>query len=125
MGYGYDFNVTPVQVGDGTDYQARKDAAAARKQELQIRQMQIEQAKKAKGEQDARDAAAKGAYQSSSYTPQAQSLNVGGANLGYQPAQVQGPAKFNRGSYIQSLQQSDPLGAMDAQQHFQQQDMEA
>jgi hypothetical protein len=35
-----------------------------------------------------------------------------------------GPAQFNRGSYIQNLQQSDPLGAQQAEQQFQQQDFQ-
>jgi hypothetical protein len=121
---GYDFRVRPVEVPDVADYQARADAAKARKIELQQRQIELDQAKKAQALQVNQQNAARAAYQPQSYTPPAQSLDVGGANLGYQPAQVQGPAQFNRGSYLDALRQTDPLGAMQQQQQFDAQDIE-
>lgn len=123
---GYNFNVNPVQVDNGIDYQSRKDAAALRKQQLQENQIKLDEDRRAQRDRANRDKAAAGAYRPQSYTPQASSINVGGANLGYQPATVQGPTQeFNRGSYIGALQKTDPFGAMQQQQQFQAQDMEA
>jgi hypothetical protein len=117
---GYDFRVRPVEVPDAADYQARADQAKARKIELQQRQIELDQAKKAQTLQVNQQNAARAAYQ-----PQADNLGTvqaGGASIPMGTAY--GPAQFNRGSYIQNLQQSDPLGAQQAEQQFQQQDFQ-
>jgi hypothetical protein len=122
---GYDFNVNPVQVGTGGnggyDYQARKDAAALRKQQLAENAIKLRQAQKAEADQATQQSAASAAYQPQSYTPPQTGIDVGGANLGYQPAAVQGPQAFNRGSYLNAL---PPDQRMQAEQSFQQQDFE-
>jgi hypothetical protein len=116
----YDFRVRSVEVADPADYQARADQAKARKIELQQRQIELDQAKKAQALQVNQQNAARAAYQ-----PQADNLGTvqaGGASIPMGTAY--GPAQFNRGSYIQNLQQSDPLGAHQAEQQFQQQDFQ-
>src|SRR3954467_9108619 len=107
----YDFTVQPAQIESPLSSYAKAMQIRQAQQGYQENQIKLKEAQRQEAAIANQKSAATAAYQPQSFTPQAQSIQVGGANLGYQPAQVQGPNAFNRGAYLGALQKTDPMGA--------------
>lgn len=126
---GYDFTVQPAQIespisryGKLMQLRQGQQDADARKIELQQKQMELDQAKKAQKLKDTQEAVATSAYRP-------QTANMGNIQLpgGSIPmGSVQGPAQLDRGAYTQGLQKAGyGYEAMQADQGFQKQDADA